>query len=180
MMARIAVVCTLWAVSGGDAAAKLVDDDLGPGGRATAWQRASGDLYYDVRGDLGLWDSVFTLREPVELANASEHGLQWTEGPVYVAVRKKLLFSDTISARIYESVAEFDELSPPRVLLEDSGGNPSDESFRAEPGSNALIVDGARYTFLARVFSSVVHFSSASLVCAGCSFASTELVGLSP
>jgi hypothetical protein len=107
-----------------------------------------------IEGEIAIWDTIFDSRAPIQVLRKSaialstegeeeEIDLKWPEGPLFLEAEQKLLFSDTISAKIYalDLSRLSDGASQPtlQVLREHSGDCPSgEENWRAEPGSVGL------------------------------------------
>lgn len=64
-------------------------------------------------------------------------GYEWSEGPVWVASEKKLLFSDVPKNTVYQ----WQEGQPVSVYLTPSGYT-GDGTYSNEPGANGLLLDG--------------------------------------
>mmetsp|Transcript_3469 Transcript_3469/g.3985 ORF Transcript_3469/g.3985 Transcript_3469/m.3985 type:complete len:404 (+) Transcript_3469:43-1254(+) len=99
---------------------------------------------FEITGNLTFFDSIFSSRTPTLIVDADEINLSWTEGPVVYEQpennKRLLLFSDTIIANIYSY--DFDQKET-TILFENSGDAPvEDLSWRAEPGSNGLVLFG--------------------------------------
>jgi len=103
-------------------------------------------------GNLTFWDSIFATRSPSVIVNTNDHGsnqMKWTEGPVVWRGKidgaydaRRLLFSDTIDAKIYSyDLIHNNDGNALKVLLEFSGDAPVEDYFwRGEPGSNGLAI----------------------------------------
>jgi gluconolactonase len=91
-------------------------------------------LSLEIFGDEGEWDAIFSSREPEVLAIGMD-GLEWTEGPTWLTEEGKLLFSDTVTNKIWT----YDPSSQLLVVFLDwAGGCVEDCEEKAEPGTNGL------------------------------------------
>lgn len=71
-------------------------------------------------------------------------GYDWSEGPVWIASQKMLLFSDVPKNTVYKWTEE----KGAEVYLTPSGYTGSEPSQRKEPGSNGLALDAEGYLVL--------------------------------